>query len=275
MAEFKQIKLAGRLFLTFDIRALTGLHIGGTGGGIDIGGVDKTVVRNPLTNRPYIPGSSLRGKMRSLLEKHLGKVQNQRINNGYIHSCGATRPVENGARDYPECDICQIFGVTGDAPFATPTRLIVRDVQLGDAEARRIEEKARTELPYTEIKAEVAIDRVTSQANPRQLERVPAGVCFQDAELVYSLYDGESCDALRDVARLGALADALLLLEDDYLGGAGARGSGRVALERIRVEARIGETLGARVLLESAESAGDLRGKLPAIQEQLRTLLQR
>ena len=73
MAETKQIKLQGRVFITFDIEAKTGLHIGGSDTGIEIGGVDKTVIRDPLTNRPYIPGSSLRGKMRSLTEKHLGR----------------------------------------------------------------------------------------------------------------------------------------------------------------------------------------------------------
>ena len=68
MAETKTIKLEGRIFITFNIKAQTGLHIGGSDTGIEIGGVDKTVIRDRLTNRPYIPGSSLRGKMRSLLE---------------------------------------------------------------------------------------------------------------------------------------------------------------------------------------------------------------
>ncbi len=72
MADQKSIKLEGRVFITFDIVALTGLHIGGTETGIEIGGVDKTVIRNPLTNQPYIPGSSsLRGKTRSFA----GEVQ--------------------------------------------------------------------------------------------------------------------------------------------------------------------------------------------------------
>ncbi|MEM4302217.1 MAG: RAMP superfamily CRISPR-associated protein, partial [Candidatus Caldarchaeum sp.] len=65
----KQIQLKGRVFLTFNIEAVTGLHIGGSETGIEIGGVDKVVIRDPITNRPYIPGSSLKGKVRSLLEK--------------------------------------------------------------------------------------------------------------------------------------------------------------------------------------------------------------
>ena len=74
-----KIQLKGRVILTFDIATITGLHIGGSDTGIEIGGVDKTVIRDALTNRPYIPGSSLRGKMRSLLEKYEGKEQNKQI----------------------------------------------------------------------------------------------------------------------------------------------------------------------------------------------------
>jgi CRISPR-associated protein Csm3 len=271
----KFIKLAGRVFVTFDVRTLSGLHIGGAGAGIDIGGVDKTVVRNPIDGRPYIPGSSLRGKLRSLLEKQQGKVQNQRINRGYIHSCGETKPKEQGAEEYLECDICQIFGVTGDVEFATPTRLIVRDVLLSDEEAKRIDQSARTDLPYSEVKVEVAIDRVTSQANPRQIERVPAGVVFERAELAYSLYDGATCDARKDVGRLNALVTALHLLEDDYLGGAGSRGSGRVRLENISVESRIGDGLGARAVLADVADVDALAATLPAIQKQLLTALEK
>lgn len=268
MAEqTKTIKLEGRVFITFDVRATTGLHIGGAGGGVDIGGVDKTVVRNPVDNRPYIPGSSLRGKLRSLLEKHQGKVQNQRINKGYIHSCGED---PNGSAAYPDCDVCQIFGVTGDVTFATPTRLAVRDVLLSDDAAHMLE-KAHTDLPYTEIKAEVAIDRITSQANPRQMERVPAGTVFEDAELVYSLYSGDGCVVEKDIARLTALCEAMQLLEDDYLGGGGSRGSGRVRLEKIRVEMRGGAPLGGREQLAAADDVGALRAQLGEIQQVLRS----
>jgi len=58
----RKIELKGRVFITFDIQAVTGLHIGGSDTGIEIGGVDKTVIRDKLTNRPYIPGSSLKGR---------------------------------------------------------------------------------------------------------------------------------------------------------------------------------------------------------------------
>ena len=227
----KKIQLEGRVFLTFDIEATTGLHIGGSDTGIEIGGVDKTIIRDALTNRPYIPGSSLRGKMRSLLEKYHGKTQNQQIGKGYIHSC-------KDAGEYEKCEVCQVFGVPGEREFGGPTRLIVRDVRMSDASADALNKSGRTDLPYSEVKTEVSIDRVTSAANPRQMERVPAGTVFGAAELVYSIYSGDGCDPATDVAHLLTVVEGLQLLEDDYLGGLGARGSGRVCLQNIRVTLR-------------------------------------
>ncbi|MGC9523579.1 MAG: type III-A CRISPR-associated RAMP protein Csm3 [Anaerolineae bacterium] len=248
MAEHKQIKLEGRVFITFDLEAVTGLHIGGSDTGIEIGGVDKTVIRNKLDNQPYVPGSSFRGKVRSLLEKYRGLKQNQSINQGFIHSCGAEykkerEQWEKGRPEYLNCPVCQIFGVPGERVFATPTRLVVRDVPLSKASKERLEKVAHTDLPYTESKTEVSIDRVTAQANPRQMERVPAGAVFGPAELVYSLYSGDDCDPARDIDNLRVLAEGLQLLEDDYLGGLGSRGSGKVALKEIRVTLRTGDYL--------------------------------
>ena len=231
MADTSSIKLEGRIFIDFNIAAQTGLHIGGSDTGIEIGGVDKTVIRDPLTNRPYIPGSSLRGKMRSLLEKYRGLPQNQRIGQGMIHSC------QRDQRDeYQECDVCQIFGLPGEIEFGVPTRLVVRDVPMTDHSVNALQE--RTDLPFTEAKTEVSIDRVTSAANPRQIERVPAGAAFGPARLIYSVYGGSVCDPRADIKRLTAVVDALQLLEDDYLGGQGSRGYGQVTLNDITVSAR-------------------------------------
>ncbi|HOT92915.1 MAG TPA: type III-A CRISPR-associated RAMP protein Csm3 [Anaerolineae bacterium] len=235
----KQIQLQGRVFITFDIEAVTGLHIGGSDTGIEIGGVDKTVIRDPLTNYPYIPGSSLKGKMRSLLEKYHGLEQNQRIGQGYIHSCGADEKDKDKARsDYLGCDVCQVFGVPGERDFATPTRLVVRDTHLSAESVKKLEESGRTDLPYTEVKTEVSIDRVTSAANPRQMERVPAGTVFSGAELVYSIYAGDGCSAAQDVGRLQTVLEGLQLVEDDYLGGLGSRGSGKVRFKGIKIFVR-------------------------------------
>jgi len=269
----KQIKLVGRVFVQFEIEAVTGLHIGGSDTGIEIGGVDKTVIRDPLTNRPYIPGSSLKGKMRSLLEKYKGLRQNQRIGQGYIHSCGADLRGEElrtrGRSDYQGCDVCQVFGVPGERDFSTPTRLVVRDVMMNEDSAERLK-NAHTDLPFTEVKTEVSIDRVTSAANPRQMERVPAGTCFGPAELVYSIYSGDDCDPRKDVERLQTLVEGLRLLEDDYLGGLGSRGSGKVCLKNLKVVVRGGadylsggrEIKGYDTLEELAAGLDGLRGQV-------------
>lgn len=260
----KQVKLKGRVFITFNIKAVTGLHIGGTESGIEIGGVDKTVIRDPLTNRPYIPGSSLKGKVRSLLEKYKGLRQNQRIGQGYIHSC-------DDPKEYPNCDVCQVFGVPGERDFATPTRLVVRDVMMTEESAKDLEVSGRTDLPYTEVKTEVSIDRVTSAANPRQMERVPAGTVFGPAEMVYSLYDGDGCNVQKDIEHLRTLVEGLQLLEDDYLGGLGSRGSGKVKLQDINVTLRVGEKYAEeKQPLGSYENLEALVKDLKQIQDQIR-----
>jgi len=92
--------------------------------------------------------------------------------------------------------------------------------------------RARTDLPLSEIKWEAAIDRVTSAATPRQMERVPAGAEFGPAEMVYSIYEADDIDRFRNVV------EGMQLLEDDYLGGSGSRGSGKVAFRDIQVYAR-------------------------------------
>ncbi len=265
----KSIKLNGRVFITFGIQAVTGLHIGGSDTKTEIGGVDKTVIRDPLTNYPYIPGSSLKGKIRSLLEKYKGLKQNQRIGQGFIHTC------DNG-NEYARCDVCQVFGVPGEKDFSTPTRLVVRDVQLSSKSAKALNDSGRTDLPYTEVKTEVSIDRITSAANPRQMERVPAGTVFggedHPAEMVYSIYTGDDCDAAKDIERLAVLVEGLQLLEDDYLGGLGSRGSGKVRLERIEIKVRA-DTLAEPKSLGNYPTLKELKGALQEIQAKIRTEL--
>lgn len=219
--------LRGRIFITCNIQALTGLHIGGSSTGLEIGGVDNTVIRDPFSGAPYIPGSSLRGKMRSQLEKTLGLSQNNRIGQVTIHTCKLPEEYDrNGG-----CPVCHIFGVLGEVKATGPTLLVVRDVPLSK-ESKEILSRARTDLAYTELKTEVAIDRVTSAASPRTLERVPAGAVFGPAELVFSIYQPADFDRLHHVV------DGLQLLEDDYLGGYGSRGSGKVRFQNITVTAR-------------------------------------
>lgn len=263
-----KIQLKGRVIVTFDIATVTGLHIGGSDTGIEIGGVDKTVIRDALTNRPYIPGSSLRGKMRSLLEKYEGKEQNKTIGRDTrIHSCTDTD-------EYGKCNICQVFGVPAENNFSTPTRLIVRDSQLSEGSARDLNDSGRTALPYTEVKTEVSIDRVTSAANPRQMERVPAGVTFKDAELVYGIYDGERCNPRLDVDHLKTIVEGMRLLEDDYLGGQGSRGSGKISLQHIRVQFKDGKDyLGKPVISATYDDLDKLVDGLADLQKTIQSAL--
>ena len=181
-------------------------------------------------------------------------VQNQRIGQGNIHSC-------QQSGDYDACPVCQVFGVPGERDFGTPTRLVVRDVHMTKASAKSLQD--RTELPYTEAKTEVSIDRVTSAANPRQFERVPAGAVFGPAELLYTIYNGSDCDPGKDIERVATVVEGLQLLEDDYLGGQGSRGAGQVELKEIVVKVRRNypqakETVGTYGSL--SEWAADLSG---------------
>jgi len=220
----KKIKLLAQVFITFDIQALTGLHIGGSDAGIEIGGVENTVIRDRLTDQPYIPGSSLKGKMRSLLDKYEGKEINFPPRTPAFHVC-------QDKDEYAKCDVCHVFGVSGQQSFSEPTRLIVRDVFLSAESIEKLK-KAQTDMPFTEVKTEVSIDRVTSAANPRPFERVPAGAEFSDAEFVYAIYYQE------DIQRLEQVFKGMKLVENDYLGGGGSRGSGKVKFKKIKVEIR-------------------------------------
>lgn len=215
----KSIQLLGRIILDGRIEALSGMHIGGSPGALAIGGVDLPIIRNAVDQKPYIPGSSLKGKMRSLWEKAKGARQNRSIGKGVsIHACEVKS-------EYDNCPVCQIYGTLGQGDASFPTRIVVRDVPLDETSLAG----AKTDLPYSEVKWEAAIDRVTSAATPRQIERVPAGAIFKEMQIVFNVYDAADCDRFLDVLT------ALQLVEDDYLGGHGSRGSGRVKFANLTV----------------------------------------
>lgn len=241
------VTLLGRVIITGRIRALTGLHIGGSPGALAIGNVDMPVIRDAVTNRPYIPGSSLKGKMRSMAEKVAGAPQNKSIGRD------VTIHVAEDRAQYDRYWVNPLFGIPGEVKFdvPAPNRLIVRDIALDEDSAKALLD-ARTDLPYTEVKWEAAIDRVTSAATPRQMERVPAGAVFAPMELVFSLY------LPNDTLILDHLFTALQLVEDDYLGGQGSRGSGKVCFEKLEVVFKRG---------------GDYQATEPRSYDDLRSLL--
>lgn len=180
------------------INLLTGLHIGGSGDNVEIGGIDNPVIKIATKdNQPYIPGSSLKGKMRCLLEQIAGSAQvggNVEINN--------------------------LFGYSRDN---MPSKIIVRDAMLTEASAKMLRECDNLDMPYTEGKWENVIDRVRGTAeHPRQTERIPAGVSF-NVEIIINVWDD---DKEADLTKL--LEKGMNALENDYLGGSGSRGYGQI-----------------------------------------------
>lgn len=208
--------LIGKAIIEGTILCRSGLHIGGSESALAIGGVDSAVIRDPLTNRPYIPGSSLKGKLRSLLERALSLPLNRSGGGVSRHECN------DGA-----CPVCRLFGAAVDPQAEKrrniPSRLIVGDAFLNEDSAAELEE-IDGNLPYTEEKTENGLDRLTCAATPRQIERVPAGARF-DFRILYTVENNE--EAAEDLDHLKAL---LRLLEDDALGGGGSRGNGRVSI---------------------------------------------
>jgi CRISPR-associated protein Csm3 len=212
------VKFIGYKEIKGTIEVITGLHIGGSTNIIEIGGKDNPVIKHPLTKEPYIPGSSLKGKMRSLMEWRKGLVEStdkHSRNYGQVHICNK-----------PDCPVCVIFGSTAEKREAGPTRLIVRDAKLSSRYVK--EQKKRNPsweiIDTTEEKYENTINRITARANPRNFERVIAGVQF-DFEMIYRIFDFTQ---EQDEAFFNEVIEILKVLENDTLGGAGSRGCGQV-----------------------------------------------
>lgn len=195
------------------IRCLTGLRIGGSSNIIEIGGLENPIIKNPLNELPYIPGSSLKGKMRSLVEWELGMISSD----GEPHSCGDRN-----------CLICRIFGNSEDVEKG-PSRAIFRDAILTDDSIKRLQKMRETKgLVYGEIKYENRINRLLGKAtNPRPVERVPAGTEFE-FRIDYRVFDIDKDGGKIDEDNFEWLLHGLWLLEQDALGGCGSRGYGQI-----------------------------------------------
>jgi CRISPR-associated protein Csm3 len=185
--------------ITGTITVLTGLHIGAGKDSLEIGGLDQPIIKHPLTGEPYIPGSSIKGKMRSLLEVSQYMAQNPETREfvmGEKDTNGRGMPCGCGKKG---CPACTIFGTSSSDknPELGPTRLIVRDAYLTDKWRERYQ---NGEL-FMEVKYEKTIDRVKGVAiNPRPLERVPAGVTF-DFHLSFKIFEGDEPELINDVFR--------------------------------------------------------------------------
>lgn len=206
------------------IRLITGLHIGGSKESIRIGALDQPIIRNPLSEFPYIPGSSLKGKIRMLLEWYLGVEIPEK---GDPHHCTNA-----------ECIICRLFGTTEKANTAGPGRVLFQDCHLTEeSEKDLMRLKEETGLNYSEEKFENVINRrkgTTKDGGLRQIERVPAGITF-NFTLDYRVFDmgdnGETDEKYFEKIKMG-----LKLLENDALGGSGSRGYGRIKFEDLKDE---------------------------------------
>lgn len=226
-----QINLLGYITIKGVIRCLTGIHVGGSADSIDKGGIDSPVIKNPVTNEPYIPGSSLRGRIRCTLEKALKKSLQKLVENIWIH-------LGEDEKDIAASEVCRIFGTT-KRECTIPSSLIVRDCLLRD-ESRKVYMDGR--LPITEAKMETAIDRVSSAAHPRTIERVPSGAEFE-FELIYKVqsdvegnFDSDDNQNVKDDIK--KLLWALEIIENhDGLGGHTARGYGQVKFVITKLDA--------------------------------------
>ena len=225
------LKLAKYIKFEGTLVCKTGLRIGGSREDIEIGGLDNPIIRDPVTKLPYIPGSSLKGKLRSSLEYKYGKVA---IDGS---PCGCAQA---------DCPVCKLFGphigglpredrreAEGRSQKLGPTRIVMRDAPLTNDSKEELETKLESGSQYTEIKQEVSIDRRTgtaSRAGPRPMERVPAGTKFS-LNIALRIFEDDNKDELIKHVR-----ESLDLMQQDYLGGSGTRGYGWVQIEDLKVE---------------------------------------
>ena len=196
------VRLVKKIKISTTLELITGLHIGGSSENVEIGGIDNPVIKIVTKDsQPYIPGSSIKGKMRCLLEQISGTAK-----------VGGNKEIDN------------LFG-GADAKNPSPSKIIVRDAYLKKESEEELRNCDNLDMPYTEAKMEVAIDRVSGTAarsGPRTIERIPAGVVF-DVEFGVNVWDSDKAEDL-----LGLLKKGIAALENDYLGGSGSRGYGQI-----------------------------------------------
>ena len=202
----------GKILITGQIEVITGMHIGTGGDFSAIGAVDSPVIKDAVTGEPIIPGSTLKGKLRSLLARRDNKSCDQSI-------------------DKESKELKRLFGYQGNEQQKQErSRLIFSDMYLTNRD-----ELDKIDVRTTEVKFENSINRLTGVANPRQIERAIRG-CRFGLELIYEL--SKVNEAVEDMA---LLADGMKLLEFDYIGGSGSRGYGKIKFKDIIAETAVGE----------------------------------
>lgn len=220
LKEIKEIK--GKIILK------SGLHIGSGDMEMHIGGTDSPVIKHPHTLEPYIPGSSLKGKVRSLLEMESGlmiKTEGNVLTPKLLKDLKDNNEEEKKLKE--KCEkILKIFGSSGadvdDDLILGPTRVSFADCYLNE-EWKKKAQTNRWQL--TEVKAENVINRIKGTAeHPRFIERVPEGTEF-NFKVTFKIFEGDDEELFNELLR------GLKLLELDALGGSGSRGYGRIKFE--------------------------------------------
>ena len=191
-------KLLHKLQITGHLVVETGLHIGGSEVELDIGGIDKEVVKikEGKDKIPFIPGSSLKGKLRNLLARKEGYDRIQDDQGAVLKLFGRANAKH----------VKMVLG-----------RLIVRDSYIVDQNYQ------------LEDKAENTITRLSGVAKPRHIERVSKGSIF-GIDMIMDVYNQEEANQL-----LRALDMGFQLLQKDYLGGSGTRGYGKVSVNELSI----------------------------------------
>lgn len=199
-------------------KAITGLRIGAGGGGLEIGGLDNPIVRHPVTKEPYVPGSSLKGKLRSLLEVNGfvigGRQAPQPETNANLPACGCGR-----------CAVCWLFGCGDPKQASEPTRFLFRDSYILPDDMERLKELLEDGIFYSEVKAEVVMSRKTGKVGgggPRPVDRIAAGTRL-GFEMSVRVFQGDEEEEMRQT-----LVHAIRLLEKEGIGGSVSRGYGKV-----------------------------------------------
>ena len=209
------------MFAKIEIRGIlevvTGLHIGASSAFSAIGAVDSPVISDTRTNMPMIPGSSLKGKMRSLLAKKYNDVFAEKPDN------------DN------EC-LTLLFGNAKKDKVKT-SRILFSDMFLSN-----MDELKRGGLTSAkEVKFENSISRASAIANPRQIERVVRGAKFP-VQLIYEVSDvAGNADKDTIIQDFKILSDGFEMLEYDYLGGSGSRGYGKVKFSGVAADVVVGD----------------------------------
>jgi CRISPR-associated protein Csm3 len=213
-------KLIKHVEVTGTMVVQTGLRIGAGGSSLEIGGLDTPIIRHPVTRIPYVPGSSIKGKLRSLLE-----VNNFRIGN-FLEPRATSGPCGCGG-----CVACWLFGCGDVRNTSEPTRLIFRDCVMREESVEQMQPLLSEGIFYSEVKTEVTMDRASGKvgtAGPRSMDRIAAGTKL-DFRVTVRVLEGDNEEEMK-----ATLAKALQLLEAEGLGGSVTRGYGQVRFEDLQ-----------------------------------------